>query len=150
MDGTNLLIGQANLRQLRTARRDCVFIERILTKMHNLPNKKCLVDYSSSERLTEPFGVNGTFLFTPEEELVRSGIQGRAGYYDGSGYVLQLDRTRLGALQQLKELKERGWIDENTRAVIVEFTLFNVATNLFRLVLFHPAPLPHTTYNQLL
>ena len=50
-------------------------------------------------------------------------------YYSG-GYVVEMF-PRWKNAQIFKDLKERKWLDRYSRAVIVEFALFNAATNHF-------------------
>ncbi|XP_067861567.1 polycystin-1-like protein 1 isoform X2 [Heptranchias perlo] len=59
---------------------------------------------------------------------------GRFNCYRGRGSIINLGRTRHEAYATLLTLKESEWIDRNTRAVIVEFTLYNPPTNLFTTV----------------
>lgn len=44
---------------------------------------------------------------------------------------MTLGRTREKSLELIDELKENNWIDELTRAVFFEFTVFNPNVNLF-------------------
>ncbi|XP_067867286.1 polycystin-1-like protein 1 isoform X2 [Heterodontus francisci] len=59
---------------------------------------------------------------------------GRFNCYRGRGSIISLGRTRHEAYATLLTLKETEWIDKNTRAVMVEFTLYNPPTNLFTTV----------------
>ncbi|XP_038652376.1 polycystic kidney disease protein 1-like 1 [Scyliorhinus canicula] len=59
---------------------------------------------------------------------------GRHNCYKGRGSVINLGRTRHATHATLLTLKETEWIDQYTRAVMVEFTLYNPPTNLFTTV----------------
>ncbi|XP_041039902.1 polycystic kidney disease protein 1-like 1 [Carcharodon carcharias] len=59
---------------------------------------------------------------------------GRFNCYKGRGSVIKLGRTRHETYAALLTLKETEWIDQNTRAVMVKFTLYNPPTNLFTTV----------------
>ncbi|XP_051872179.1 polycystic kidney disease protein 1-like 1 [Pristis pectinata] len=59
---------------------------------------------------------------------------GQFNCYKGKGSIISLGRTRNEAYTTLLALKKTKWIDRNTRAVIVEFTLYNPPTNLFTVV----------------
>lgn len=50
--------------------------------------------------------------------------------YSGGGYVANLGYDDSTARRILKDLINNGWIDRQTRAILVEFSKFNVATNL--------------------
>ncbi|KAF6020743.1 hypothetical protein EB796_020951 [Bugula neritina] len=57
--------------------------------------------------------------------------RGLAGYYEGGGYAYTLGRSQASAFKSISHLKENDWIDEHTRAIFVEFTIFNNQLNLF-------------------
>ena len=50
--------------------------------------------------------------------------------YGGGGYVANLGYDDSTARRILKDLVNNGWIDRQTRAILVEFSKFNVATKL--------------------
>lgn len=51
--------------------------------------------------------------------------------YGGGGYIASFDINRNFSIDLLNELYEHLWIGRQTRAVMLEFTLYNGATNLF-------------------
>jgi polycystin 1L2 len=54
--------------------------------------------------------------------------------YGGGGYVADLGISQRKARKLLTQLKENDWIDLYTRAVFMEFTVFNPNINLFAYV----------------
>ena len=54
--------------------------------------------------------------------------------YRGGGYVLKLEKGIPEAQQQIKELNKTWWIDGQTRAVFIEFTVFSPNKNLHSIV----------------
>ena len=54
--------------------------------------------------------------------------------YSGSGYVANLGYDQVTAYTVVADLHSNGWLDEQTRAVFVEFTVYNANTNLFGIV----------------
>ena len=54
--------------------------------------------------------------------------------YSGSGYVANLGYDPVTAYTVVADLHSNGWLDIQTRAVFVEFTVFNANTNLFGIV----------------
>ena len=54
--------------------------------------------------------------------------------YSGSGYVANLGYDPVTAYTVIADLHSNGWLDVQTRAVFVEFTVFNANTNLFGIV----------------
>lgn len=61
-------------------------------------------------------------------------VAGDYGIYGGGGYIANLDINSMIAKAVLKEVKENFWIDRHTRAVFLEFTLFNPNINHFSFV----------------
>ena len=51
--------------------------------------------------------------------------------YSGGGYVANLGYDHVTAYTVVADLHSNGWIDVQTRAVFVEFTVYNANTNLF-------------------
>ena len=54
--------------------------------------------------------------------------------YSGSGYVANLGYDSVTAYTVVADLHSNGWLDIQTRAVFVEFTVYNPNTNLFGIV----------------
>jgi hypothetical protein len=54
--------------------------------------------------------------------------------YSGSGYVANLGYDQVTAYTVVSDLHSNGWIDVQTRAVFVEFTVYNANTNLFGII----------------
>jgi hypothetical protein len=51
--------------------------------------------------------------------------------YKGGGYVVSLGRTYEKAVTILNELRSQNWLDQLTRSVIIDFSLYNANVNLF-------------------
>ncbi|CAF1019415.1 unnamed protein product [Rotaria sordida] len=51
--------------------------------------------------------------------------------YKGGGYVVSLGRTYQQAMSVLNELHLQNWLDQLTRAVIIDFSFYNANVNLF-------------------
>ena len=64
------------------------------------------------------------------EELSNGPIKATYGEYDGGGYVAVMGYKEYTALGVLTETLGHGWVDRQTRAVMLEFAVFNVNTNL--------------------
>ncbi|XP_044754632.1 uncharacterized protein LOC123313714 [Coccinella septempunctata] len=58
----------------------------------------------------------------------------RIAYYPSGGYIAYLGRTLKNSLMNLSYLKRMNWIDRRTRAVVIEFAIYNVNSNLFHFV----------------
>ena len=59
---------------------------------------------------------------------------GYYGSYSGRGYVQSLGSSETRALDILDQLIEFEWLDRYTRAVVLEFNVYNANINLFSLV----------------
>ena len=64
-----------------------------------------------------------------------------------SGFVYNLDSARLTSLEKIQDLQVHGWIDRYTRAVFVEFTVYNAHTNFFSVVTLLTEILPTGGYH---
>ncbi len=56
---------------------------------------------------------------------------GQITFYSGGGYVHEMRGSEKKLLENAQRLRKEGWIDHQTRAVIVEFTVYNPGTHLF-------------------
>ena len=73
------------------------------------------------------------WIYHTPEELATLSIPTKHNLYYGGGYVeLLTTKTHYNImLRSLQRLQDRDWIDNKTRAVFVEFTVFNPATSIF-------------------
>ncbi|CAH1253114.1 PKD1L3 [Branchiostoma lanceolatum] len=56
--------------------------------------------------------------------------------YDSGGYVAELGDSYETALETIEELEKSDWIDRYTRAIVVEFTVFNANVNFFSTLIY--------------
>ena len=56
---------------------------------------------------------------------------GKLALYNGGGYLAELGYDYHTALTVIADLHSHNWIDQQTRAVFVEFTVYNANVNLF-------------------
>ena len=74
--------------------------------------------------------IYNAFQYQAAETLQTSTMNGKYLSYEGGGYVYEL-RGKLSFLQgNLTLLKKMSWIDRQTRAVIVEFSVYNPNINM--------------------
>ena len=64
------------------------------------------------------------------EELDNDPIKASYNSYEGGGYAAILGYDEATAHGVLSETLGHGWVDRQTRAIILEFAVFNVNTNL--------------------
>lgn len=72
--------------------------------------------------------------YTRLNGLITSPYVGWLATYSGGGYSQDFGQNYQAIVNRTKELKEHQWIDKYTRAVFVEFTLYNPNVNLFSIV----------------
>ena len=60
-----------------------------------------------------------------------SGFSGRVASYGNDGYIQMLPGSYSEAHEVVENLMQNLWIDRGTRAVIMEFTVYNANINLF-------------------
>lgn len=56
---------------------------------------------------------------------------GDMAVYGGGGYVVKLNKDYFDMINHLDVLEQEEWIDQYTRAVFLEFTVYNPSVNLF-------------------
>lgn len=71
------------------------------------------------------------FLHHSAPELKGFILHGKFSVYQGSGYVADLPEEKDDALEMLNSLRHADWLTLYTRAVVVEFTIYNANENLF-------------------
>ena len=77
--------------------------------------------------------LSSAFHYKSESTLNGSAYWGYLQWYEGGGYVANLGETPKDTQNILSDLEQTKWIDQFTRAVFVEFNVWNGNTNLFNL-----------------
>ena len=124
------------MRQLRIQSNLCLFENQSLT---------CEYDYSflneekhsfekgwkNETKVQNNSTLDQSFQYKTSDQLDTYIYIGDHESYSGSGYVYEF-RGRLADIRtNLSELHKLGWIDQLTRAVIIQFTLYNPNAELF-------------------
>ncbi|XP_005726968.1 polycystin-2 isoform X2 [Pundamilia nyererei] len=124
----NLLLGVPRLRQVKVHNETCSVHEDLRDEVQD-----CYNLYTLTNEDTAPFGPkNGTaWLYTPESEMNSSSYSGQVSKYGGGGYYQDLSRTKEESAIQLQVLKDHLWLDRGTRAVFLDFSVYNSNINLF-------------------
>ncbi|EDO43195.1 predicted protein, partial [Nematostella vectensis] len=138
---TNLfMIGMPRFRQLRVKREKC---EREITALW------CYDAYSAFNEDKSYFlpgwrtRANLSFTECPVPwrhkdfiELNTVPYWGNLGWYGGGGYTADLGYNIIQAQGIVKDLVRNNWLDQQTRATFIEFTVFNAQVNLFSVTTF--------------
>ncbi|UJR06650.1 hypothetical protein I4U23_010936 [Adineta vaga] len=141
-DKSHRLIGWATMRQLRVKPKTC--------STRNPISSICQDDYSclnedkysyAPEWKNETSNIYNSFIrqafvYQSADILDTYMYVGDHGSYSGGGYVYEF-RGRLSDLRSnLSQLHQLSWIDNQTRAVIIQLTLYNPNVQLFTAVTF--------------
>ncbi|XP_048464116.1 polycystic kidney disease protein 1-like 1 [Rhincodon typus] len=124
LQGKCYLIGTPTLRKIQVTNNSSCNIPEVLSGFI----QHCKFPYTTM--IHNPAHSNTT----KHVEIEQSSQCGQFNCYRGTGSVVNLSRTWDKTYATLLTLKETGWINQNTRAVMVEFTLYNPPTNLFTTV----------------
>lgn len=130
----NLALGKIRMRQLRVEDEACDVAEAFQDKL----GKYCYpavvpgpLQTSSNYRGK----TNGSSTFVTPYESNGDGYSWYSGtskiMYPSSGYMVELPLTETAATAVLTELQEQDWVDENTRAVFIEFSTYNANIDHF-------------------
>ncbi|XP_075421646.1 polycystin-2 isoform X2 [Ascaphus truei] len=127
----NLLLGVPRLRQLKVKNGSCAIPVDLRDEI-----KDCYDAYSFRNEDTAPFGLrSGTaWTYAKEKELNSSSHWGVIATYSGAGYYLDLSRNRQETAAQITTLKKNLWLDRGTRALFIDFSVYNANINLFCIV----------------
>ncbi|GMT33936.1 hypothetical protein PFISCL1PPCAC_25233, partial [Pristionchus fissidentatus] len=74
------------------------------------------------------------YTYRSAEELQGKMIIGNMDYYTGGGYAWDIIGTASDLTKQINNLQKEGWVDENTRAIIIEFAMYNAQVNYFAVI----------------
>lgn len=124
----NLLLGVPRLRQVKVHNESCSVHDDLRDEVQD-----CYNMYTPANEDNAPFGPkNGTaWVYATESEMNGSSYWGQVSKYGGGGYHQDLSRTREESTIQLQFLKDHLWLDRGTRAVFLDFSVYNGNINLF-------------------
>lgn len=133
------VVGTFRMRQVRVkANSNC-----LVNKQFNGIVDRCYGEFDTSHEATESFGpwndtstnVSSAFRWQSSEELCKAAllegycISGAASY-PASGYAYDFSMDSATAMQELKYLQDNRWIDLQTRAIIIEFLVYDASVEL--------------------
>ncbi|NXV76576.1 PK1L2 protein, partial [Atlantisia rogersi] len=141
-DGNSKLVGSARIRQVRVKGGTCPISPKL---QHVI--QECHAPYSLQTEDTSDYGehwntsvfdnssdLNSAWLYQSQSKLRGHPVWGKLAIYRGGGYVIHLGTDPKNASRILQYLFNNVWLDTFTRAVFVEFTVYNANVNLFCIV----------------
>ncbi|CAF4384804.1 unnamed protein product, partial [Adineta steineri] len=139
-DKSSRLIGWATIRQLRVKSELCPDqrVISICEDSYSFSNEETQLFQPgwTTNATTEEFSssVIKAFNYSTSDELDTYSYIGEFGTYRGGGYVYEF-RGRLSDMKtNLTKLHQLEWIDEKTRAVFIQLTLYNPSVQLLTAV----------------
>ncbi|XP_072516546.1 polycystin-1-like protein 2 [Salminus brasiliensis] len=142
-DGNSKLVGNARLRQVRVQEGSCrtdSSMRPSVPDCHALyswevedlgsygPGWNRSVDFNTSKTLLTPWQ------YQTQSSLRAHPVWGGVALYRGGGFVVDLGPNQQNASSLLQHLFDNTWLDVYTRAIFVEFTVYNANVNLFCIV----------------
>lgn len=78
--------------------------------------------------------------WTYSDETVTQGLpyDGEIASYGGGGYYFDFPSNKLGAKSLIDDLKYNTWLDRHTRAVFLDFSIYNCNINMICVVKYGP------------
>lgn len=139
--GQNRLLGGIRMRQVRVDAQECDVAslceddpecEFLTTPGASEIFAECYPEYTKSSEMKTPFTYGSqTMNWSSKEENVEQMVYFAAyASYGGGGYVVDLPLDHQAAASRLYELRANKWIDRATRALFVDFNLYNANENL--------------------
>ncbi|KER24268.1 hypothetical protein T265_14455, partial [Opisthorchis viverrini] len=134
----NKMLGVPRLRQVRVTSTPC----DVLGVMNNV-EYVCYPPYSASTEGKKPMQPQGGVIpnhtknawrYQTAGQLGSAAVAAQYGAYPGSGYVQDLSRSRNTSEEIIQELFEGRWIDEASRVLFLDFTIYNANINMFVIV----------------
>ncbi|XP_032892399.1 polycystic kidney disease protein 1-like 2 [Amblyraja radiata] len=138
-DGNSKLVGSARIRQLRIKNIGC----RIPAKLRSTV-EECHGQYSLDNEDMSVYGLHWNMTavqnssnldyiwqYKSQSELRSYPVWGKLAMYRGGGYVAELGADAQDAYRVLQYMFDNSWLDTYTRAIFVEFTVYNANVNLF-------------------
>lgn len=131
----NKLLGVPRLRQLRVRNGSCS-----VHPMFRSTISDCYASYSYFAESKAPFGlyeynqtnmVDTAWYYQSSNVVNAPIINGQISTYGGGGYIKNLDDNKAGSSAIFQELMDNTWLDRGTRAVFLDFTVYNANINLF-------------------
>ncbi|XP_053405410.1 polycystic kidney disease protein 1-like 3 isoform X2 [Mercenaria mercenaria] len=144
---SHFLVGPWRLRQLRIDRGTCGKGADDLYRQFNMNVKECSGPYwlgdeekrnfrnSWSEVLAEASDPPTRWTYQSAWKLKTIPFKGKLATYSGGGYIITMPSNSSLHEGIIKDMWNSDWIDERTRAIFLEFTLYNPNADLFSVVI---------------
>ncbi|KAK1161107.1 polycystin-2-like [Acipenser oxyrinchus oxyrinchus] len=125
----NVLLGVPRIRQVKVVNKSCPLHSSFVSIT------QCFDSYLSEEEDKSSFGPkNGTaWEYTAPRSFPES-HWGMIATYSSGGFYMDLGSTKSRSAKLIKHLKDNLWLSRATRAIFVDFSVYNANLNLFCVV----------------
>ncbi|OWF53241.1 Location of vulva defective 1 [Mizuhopecten yessoensis] len=138
-DKVSRLMGYATMRQLRSKKDTCRIADEIARVIPECNGEYTILNQDEGEYQvgwTPMYGNSSDvtreeYMYTSAEELNGYPYWGQMALYAGGGYLVRLKGSSNSIKMKMEQLEREKWIDKYTRAIFVEFTVYNPGVNLF-------------------
>ena len=138
-DRANRIMGYAIIRQIRSKRYNCIVPDPMDKLINHCTGTQTLLNEETGDFCAKWIHNESfpgackweEFKYFSTAELGTYPSTGRLATYSGGGYIIRLKGPQSLILKRMTQLQKNNWIDKNTRAVILEFSVYNAHTNLF-------------------
>ncbi|XP_048407503.1 polycystin-2-like protein 1 [Stegostoma tigrinum] len=133
----NILLGVPRIRQIKVTNNSCVVHKDFRKDIDG-----CYDVYTADTERKSSIRNETAWTYYSESDLGGSTHWGKLTVYGGGGYYQDLKTTLAESAAILQNLKDSLWLDRGTRAVFIDFSVYNANINLFcviRLVVEFPA-----------
>ncbi|KAE8744965.1 hypothetical protein FOCC_FOCC008377 [Frankliniella occidentalis] len=113
------LLRPPRVRQVRVVEEDCIV---------PVAATGCFGKFSSENEDKSSFNLanDTSWVYNSPDKMGNIWFRGLISYYNSAGYYFSLIDA-----DQLSYYEENNWIDEQTRAIFIDFTVYNININLF-------------------
>ncbi|NXN15255.1 PK1L2 protein, partial [Indicator maculatus] len=141
-DGNSKLVGSARIRQVRVKGDTCPIspkLQHVVQECHapySLQSED-MSDYGehwSTSVFNNSSDMSSAWQYQSQSKLRGQPSWGKLATYRGGGYVIHLGTDPKNTSRILQYLFNNVWLDTFTRAVFVEFTVYNANVNLFCII----------------
>ncbi|XP_044258880.1 polycystin-2-like [Tribolium madens] len=124
----NKLLGVPRIRQVKVKNDSCIiheYFRRLFLTCYDL--------YGPADEDREPFGLGTGTAWTYNTAAKTESIpfSGKISKYEGGGFYQDLSTNSDETGKIIRDLKENLWITRGTRAIFIDFSIYNANLNLF-------------------
>mmetsp|Transcript_1293 Transcript_1293/g.2883 ORF Transcript_1293/g.2883 Transcript_1293/m.2883 type:complete len:692 (-) Transcript_1293:678-2753(-) len=120
LDTSNRLFGTVQIRQWRVQKTPGCQVGTMFSEYKT----DCYPVFSTATESQQSYG-NGLFQYTAPDPLQGVGVAGEIGDYPAGGFFMQMSSNSTKALAKLANYKANNFIDIQTRAVALTFSIWN-------------------------